>query len=131
MDIHTPLVAQTVKRLSTMQKTQVRSLGWEDTLEKEMAIHSRTIAWKIHGQRSLVGYSPRGRNESDTTEQLHYITVCVCICTYIFVFGQRFRKSFREISVGVLFLICSPVTSLQGSDDPRKHWPDPLPCCLE
>ena len=36
-----------VKRLSTMWETQVRSLGWEDLLEKEMATHSRTIAWKI------------------------------------------------------------------------------------
>ena len=41
------LVAQMVKRLSTMRETRVRSLGWEDPLEKEMAIHSRTIAWKI------------------------------------------------------------------------------------
>ena len=41
------LVAQTVKHLSTMRETRVRSLGWEDPLEKEMAIHSRTIAWKI------------------------------------------------------------------------------------
>ena len=40
-------MAQTVKRLSTMRETRVRSLGWEDPLEKEMAIHSRTIAWKI------------------------------------------------------------------------------------
>ena len=38
------LVAQTGKRLSTMWETRVRSLGWEDPLEKEMAIHSRTIA---------------------------------------------------------------------------------------
>ena len=36
-----------VKRLSTMQETQVQSLGWEDPLKKEMAIHSRAIAWKI------------------------------------------------------------------------------------
>ena len=36
-----------VKRLSTMQETWVRSLGWEDPLEKEMAIHSSTITWKI------------------------------------------------------------------------------------
>ena len=36
-----------VKRLSTMWETWVRSLGWEDPLEKEMAIHSSTIAWKI------------------------------------------------------------------------------------
>ena len=40
------LVAQTVKRLSTMPEPWVRSLGWEDPLEKEMAIHSSTIAWK-------------------------------------------------------------------------------------
>ena len=40
-------MAQTVKRLSTIRETRVRSLGWEDPLEKEMAIHSSTIAWKI------------------------------------------------------------------------------------
>ena len=40
-------VAQMVKRLSTMWETRVQSLGWEDPLEKEMAIHSSTIAWKI------------------------------------------------------------------------------------
>ena len=38
------LVAQTVKRLPTMQETQVRSLGQEDPLEKEMATHSSTLA---------------------------------------------------------------------------------------
>ena len=40
-------MAQTVKRLSTMRETQVRAMGWEDPLEKEMAIHSSTLAWKI------------------------------------------------------------------------------------
>ena len=40
-------MAQMVKRLSTMWETRVRSLGWEDPLEKEMAIHSSTLAWKI------------------------------------------------------------------------------------
>ena len=35
------------KRLSAMQETQVLSLGWEDPLEKEMAVHSSTLAWKI------------------------------------------------------------------------------------
>ena len=43
----TSLVAQTVERLSTMRETRVRSLGREDPLEKEMAIHFSTIAWKI------------------------------------------------------------------------------------
>ena len=36
-----------VKRLPAMHETGVRFLGWEDPLEKEMAIHSSTIAWKI------------------------------------------------------------------------------------
>ena len=44
---HESLVAQMVKHLSTMQETWVRSLGQEDPVEKEMAIHSSTIAWKI------------------------------------------------------------------------------------
>ena len=41
------LVVQTVKCLPAMWETQVRSLGWEDPLEKEMATHSSTLAWKI------------------------------------------------------------------------------------
>ena len=43
----TSLVAQMVKRLSTMRETWVRSLGWEESLEKEMATHSSILAWKI------------------------------------------------------------------------------------
>ena len=63
---------------STMGETRVQSLGWEDSLEKEMAIHSSTIAWKSHGQRSLVGYSPWSRKKSDTTEPLHfYISILI------------------------------------------------------
>ena len=41
------LVAQLVKNLPAVQETQVRSLGWEDPLEKEMATHSSILAWKI------------------------------------------------------------------------------------
>ena len=41
------MVAQKVKRLPAMLETQVRFLGREDPLEKEMAIHSSTLAWKI------------------------------------------------------------------------------------
>ena len=62
------LVAQTVKCLLAMQETWVRFLGREDPLEKEMAIHSSTLAWKIRGRGSLIGYSPWGRKESDMTE---------------------------------------------------------------
>ena len=79
------LLTQTVKRLPTMQETQVQSLCREDLLEKKMATHSSILAWKIpwmeehgrlqsmglqsqtrlseftfklHGQRSLAGYDP-------------------------------------------------------------------------
>ena len=38
------------------QKTDIPSLGWEDPLEEEMATHSSILDWRIHGQRSLVGY---------------------------------------------------------------------------
>ena len=46
-------MAQMVKRLPTMQETRVRSLGWEDPLEKEMVIHSSTLAWKIPWMEEL------------------------------------------------------------------------------
>ena len=61
-------VAQLVKNLPAMQETWVRSLGWEDPLEKGMATYSSILAWRIHGQKSLVGYSPQGHKESDMTE---------------------------------------------------------------
>ena len=57
-----------VKNLPAMQETQVRSWGQEDPLEKEMATYSSILAGEFHGQRSLTGYSPWGRKESDTTK---------------------------------------------------------------
>ena len=54
------LVAQMVKNLPAMQETLIQSLDWEDPLEKEMATHPSLLAWRFHGQRTLVGYSLRG-----------------------------------------------------------------------
>ena len=51
-----------VKRLPTMRETQVQSLDWEDPLEKEMATHSSTLAWKIPWME-VVGYSLWGHKE--------------------------------------------------------------------
>ena len=52
-----------------MQETQVRSLGREDPLEKEMATHSNILAWRIPWtERSLAGYNPWGHKELDTTD---------------------------------------------------------------
>ena len=42
-------MAQMVKRLPAIRETQVRSLGWEDLLEKEMATHSSITVWRIPG----------------------------------------------------------------------------------
>ena len=72
------LVAQRVKRPPAMQETRVQSLGQEDPLEKEMAIHSGTLAWRIpwmeepgsQGSSLVAG----GRKEWDTVEQLHSLT---------------------------------------------------------
>ena len=47
-----------VKNLPAKQEMQVRPWGQEDPLEKGMAMHSSILAWRIHGQRSLVGYGP-------------------------------------------------------------------------
>ena len=65
-------MAQRLKRLPPMQETRVRSLGQEDSPEKEMATHSSILAGESHGRRSLVGCSPRGCKESDTTKRLHF-----------------------------------------------------------
>ena len=60
------LIAQLVKNPPAMQETWVRSLGWEDLLEKGKATHSSVLAWRI--QRTA--YSPWGHKESDMTERL-------------------------------------------------------------
>ena len=65
-------MAQTVKRLPAMRETRVQFLGWEDPLEEGTATHTSILPGESHGQRSLIGYSPWGRKESDTTEQLQF-----------------------------------------------------------
>ena len=59
------LVAQLLKSLPAMWETWVRSLGWDDPLEKGKAAHSSILAWRFHGL-----YSPWGLKELDTTEQV-------------------------------------------------------------
>ena len=62
------LVAQLVKNPPAVRETQIQSLGWEAPLEEGMATCYSILAWKIPWMRSLVGYSPWGRKEVDTTE---------------------------------------------------------------
>ena len=74
--LHAPwasLVAQRLKRLPAMRETWVRSLGREDSLEKEMATHSSILAWRIPWMEEPGGSSPWGHKESvDMNEQLHF-----------------------------------------------------------
>ena len=63
----TSLVAQLVKNLPAMQETWVRFLGWEDSLEKEMATHSSILAWRIPWTEEPGGLQSMGSQESDMT----------------------------------------------------------------
>ena len=64
------LVAQMVKHLPTMRETRVQSLGREDLLEREMATHCSTLAWKVPWTEEPGGHG--GHKESDMTERLHF-----------------------------------------------------------
>ena len=54
-------MAQRLKHLLAMWETWVRSLGWEDPLEKEMATHSSILAWRIQWTEELGGLQSTGR----------------------------------------------------------------------
>ena len=57
-----------------MQEAQVQSLGQENSLEKETAAHSSTLAWEVPWTEHLVGCSPWARKELDTTQQLNNLS---------------------------------------------------------
>ena len=98
-----------------MQEMQVPSLGGEDPLEKERAfssIHTAPVSLpgKSHGQRSLVGYSPRGCKESDMTETTEYSIHIVDICQ-----SQSYHLSLRPFPLGnhkFVFYICDLISVL-------------------
>ena len=61
-------MGQTVKNLLTVQDTWVQFLGWEDSLEKEMATHSSILAWKIPWTEEPGRLQSMGHKESGTIE---------------------------------------------------------------
>ena len=75
------LMAQMVTNLPAVREAWVQSLGWEDPLEKGTVPTPVFRPGKFHGQKSLAGYSPWGRKESDMTE----------------VFSLRFKKGKNTI----------------------------------
>ena len=78
--IETSLVAQMVKRPLAMQETQVQYLGWEDPLEKGMATHSSTLAWKIPWTKKLgrlqsMGLQRNYSNKRRVNNTLEYLFI--------------------------------------------------------
>ena len=73
-----------VKNLPAILETQVRSLGWEDPLEKGMATHSSILAWRISWTEEPGRlHSPQGHKEMDTTERLtHSGSVKAGVCFF-------------------------------------------------
>ena len=82
-----------------------------------MATHSSMLAWKSHGRRSLVGYSPWGRKDSDTTEQLHFTF------THPTVLGSLEASLQRDELRGLGNLECSPPS--QTLTPPHSRGPAP------
>ena len=78
-----------------MREIWVRSLGWEDPLEKGILLPGES-----HGRKSLVGYSPWGHKESDTTELLHF---------HFHPRSEPSGEERRQITISLLGL--SPVSS--------------------
>ena len=97
------LVAQTVKHLPTMRETRVRSLGWKDPLEKEMATHSSIHAWKIPwteepGGLQSMGSQRTGHNWATSLHLMLTARSLIRLFSYLARFRERSEKSF------VLFL---------------------------
>ena len=71
--IKSSLVAQMVKDLPAVKETWVQSLGREDPMEKKMATHSSTLAWRIPWMEEYGRLQSTGSQESDTTERLYFL----------------------------------------------------------
>ena len=99
------------KRLSTMQESRVRSLGWEDPLEKEMAIHSSTKAWKIpwteeSGRLQSTG-SQKVRHDWATSLSLFTLPLSSCMTLEVFNLLCLFSHLYNENTthfVGLIYI---------------------------
>ena len=120
--ITTFLVAQTVKRLPTVQETWVLSLGWEDPLEKEMATHSSILAWKIPWMEE------RGRLQSmgsqivgcDWATSLTFITKTIQVI-FMRLSGFYYYQSVQLLSL--IWLFATPwTTTCQASLSITISW---------
>ena len=91
------LVAQRLKRLPLMRETQVQSLVGKIPWRRKWQSTPIFLPGESHGQRSLVGYSPRGCKESDTTERLHLPSFIICFSNY-------------QLMANLVSFLCSPIS---------------------
>jgi len=97
----TSLVAQTVKCLPARRRTWVRKIPWRRKWHPTPVL----LPGKSHGQRSLVGYSPWGCKELDTTERLHLLSIQLTLEQHGFaVSGFTYTQNF---SINMYYLIHS------------------------
>ena len=101
------LVAQLIKNPPAMREAWVRSLGWEDTLEKGTATHSSILAWRIPWIHGL--YSPWGSKESDMTKQFSLTRSLKETQVSFIVIGPCLGKEKKKIGLNI--------NLLQGSKD--------------
>ena len=104
------LVAQRLKCLPTMQETWVRSLGWEDPLEKEMAIHSSILAWRIPWTEEPGGLQSTGSQRVGHywATSLHFnILICPGILMENLMTSQKLTKGLNELAnMLITFMVC-------------------------
>ena len=130
--IYASLVAQMIKRPPAMWETHVRSLGREDPLQKEWQSTPALLPGKPHGWRSLIGYSPWGSKESDTTEPLHFRFILFMGISVMINTGPRDQKfpsvllkMLGNVSAGRLYALsasrpCSTAIAVGGSHHPNS-----------
>ena len=113
------LVAQTVKNLPTVRETGVRSLGWEDPLEKEMATHSSILAWRITWTEEPGKLQSRRVTKLNTTEQLT-----------LSLFSPHIPYTPCPLGSGFLYFLPSPLSSLSQSSAIPPRQPSLPPSLL-
>ena len=99
-----------VKNLPAIQETWVWSLGWEDSLEKGTATHFSILAWRIRWtEEPEVPYSPWGRKESDTTEQVTH----TCIHSWGNQASEKVHNLQKATRLDIFWILCLQVSEIR------------------